>query len=55
MTSKITDTEIEWRMWLKENPKADSHQRYYAAGVIDGLRFAKNKGPDWHQTLMNQD
>ena len=43
-----------WRQWLQDNPDADSHQRYYAAGVIDALKFAETGepfAPDWKQTL----
>jgi hypothetical protein len=29
-----------WQKWLDDNPDADSHQRYYATGVVDGLRYA---------------
>ena len=30
----------QWEKWLDDNPDADRHQRYYASGVIDGLRYA---------------
>lgn len=31
-----------WIKWLEDNPEAESHQRSYANGVIDGLRYAIN-------------
>jgi len=50
----VATTEKKWRQWIKDNPGADRHQLYYAAGVIDGLRYAvsgKPFSPDWKKTL----
>lgn len=52
--AELSAIEAKWRAWLKDNPDADQHQRYYVAGVIDGLKFS-SKGepfrPDWKQSL----
>ena len=50
----IPEVEAKWREWIKDNPDADIHQQYYAAGVIDGLRYALTGepfSPDWKATL----
>ncbi|HZS57582.1 MAG TPA: hypothetical protein VFA65_24490 [Bryobacteraceae bacterium] len=48
----LSEMEQKWRDWLKDNPDADSHGRYYAAGVIDGIAFARGtEHPNWKVTL----
>ena len=54
----VAASAAKWRQWLKDNPDADSHQRYYVAGVIDGLKFAETGepfSPDWKLTLTELD
>lgn len=51
---KLAEIRTKWRDWLLDNPEADECQQYYAAGVMDGLKYAATGepfAPDWKETL----